>query len=70
MLFELELKALGYEDRVELTGKDGGPVKVETKTEHVFQPTQEAWDEVIRIRTEFERLQDGNRVEETASDSL
>ena len=69
-LFELELKALGYEDRVELTGKDGGPVKVETKTEHVFQPTQEAWDEVIRIRTEFERLQDGNRVEETASDSL
>ena len=48
-LFELELKALGYEDRVELTGKDGGPVKVETKTQHVFQPSKEAWDEVIRI---------------------
>ena len=55
---------------VEHRGPGGGPVKVETKTEHVFQPTQEAWDEVIRIRTEYERLQDGNRVEETASDSL
>ena len=69
-LFELELKALGYEDRVELTGKDGGPVKVETKTQHVFQPTQEAWDEVIRIRTEYERLRDGDTDEETSSDSL
>ena len=49
-----------------VSGRDGGPVKAE----HVFQPTQEAWDEVIRIRTEYERLQDGNRVEETASDSL
>ena len=48
-LFELELKALGYEDRVELTGKDGGPVKVDTKTQHVFQPSQELWDEVLRI---------------------
>ena len=26
-LIELELKVLGYEDRVALTGKDGGPVK-------------------------------------------
>ena len=55
-LFELELKALGHEDRVALTGKDGGPVK----TQHVFQPTQEAWDEVVRIRTEYERLRDGD----------
>ena len=69
-LFELELKALGYEDRVELTGKDGGPVKVDTKTQHVFQPSQEAWDEVIRIRTELERLRDGDTDEETASGSL
>ena len=69
-LFELEFKALGYEDRVALTGKDGGPVEVEAKTEHVFQPTQEAWDEVVRIRTEYERLRDGGTGEETASDSL
>ena len=46
-LIELEFKVLGYEDRVALTGKDGGPVK----TQHIFQPTQEAWDEVVRIRT-------------------
>ena len=59
----LEFKALGYEDRVALTGKDGGPVKVEAKTEHIFQPTQEAWDEVVRIRTEFERLRDGDTEE-------
>ena len=26
-LIELEFKVLGYEDRVALTGKDGGPVK-------------------------------------------
>ena len=70
MLFELELKALGYEDRVELTGKDGGPVKVETKTQHVFQPTPELWDEVLRKRAEFERLRDGDTEEKTASDSL
>ena len=40
-LIELEFKALGHEDRVALTGKDGGPVKVETKTttQHVFQPS-------------------------------
>ena len=42
---------LGYEDRVALTGKDGGPVK----TQHIFQPTQEVWDEVVRERVEFER---------------
>ena len=62
-LIELELKVLGYEDRVALTGKDGGPVKVEAKTEHVFQPTPELWDEVVRIRTEFERLRDGDTEE-------
>ena len=65
-LIELEFKVLGYEDRVALTGKDGGPVK----TQHVFQPTQEAWDEVVRIRTEYERLRDGDTDEETSSDSL
>ena len=65
-LIELEFKALGYEDRVALTGKGGGPVK----TDHVFQPTQEVWDEAVRIRTEFERLRDGDTDEETSSDSL
>ena len=59
-----------YGKRTEVTGKDGGPVKVDTKTQHVFQPTQEAWDEVVRIRTEYERLRDGDTDEETASDSL
>ena len=59
-----------YGKRSEITGKDGGPVKVDTKTQHVFQPTQEAWDEVVRIRTEYERLRDGDTDEETASDSL
>ena len=77
-LIELELKVLGYEDRVVLTGKDGGPVKTEitgkdggpVKTQHIFQPTQEAWDEVLRIRAEFERLRDGDTDEDTAADSL
>ena len=55
---------------VEHSGPGGGPVKVEAKTEHIFQPTQEAWDEVVRIRTEYERLRDGGTGEETASDSL
>ena len=50
-LIELELKVLGYEDRVALTGKDGGPVK----TGHVFQPSKEVWDDVLRKRAEFER---------------
>ena len=69
-LFELELKALGHEDRVELTGKDGGRVKVETKTQHVFQPTQEVWDQVLLKRAEYERLRDGDTDEDTAADSL
>ena len=69
-LIELELKVLGYEDRVALTGKDGGPVKVEAKTEHVFQPTPELWDEVLRERAEYERLRDGDTDEDTAADSL
>ena len=69
-LIELELKVLGYEDRVALTGKDGGPVKVEAKTQHVFQPSQELWDEVLRKRAEYERLRDGDRDEDTASDSI
>ena len=69
-LFELELKALGYEDRVELTGKDGGPVKVETKTQHVFQPSKEVWDEILRKRAEYERLRDGDTGADTSADSL
>ena len=70
-LVELELKVLGYEDRVAVTGKDGGPVKTEltgkdggpVKTQHVFQPTPELWDEVLRERAEFERLRDGDTEE-------
>ena len=70
-LFELELKALGHEDRVELTGKDGGPVKeVETKTQHVFQPSKEVWDNILRIRAEVEKLRDGDTDEDTVPDSL
>ena len=69
-LIELEFKVLGYEDRVALTGKDGGPVKVDTKNQHVFQPTQEAWDEVVRKRAEFEALRDGDTDEEAPTDSL
>ena len=77
-LVELEFKALGYEDRVALTGKDGGPAKTEitgkdggpVKTQHVFQPTPELWDEVLRKRAEFERLRDGDRDEYTSPDSL
>ena len=77
-LIELELKVLGYADRVALTGKDGGPVKTEitgedggpVKTQHIFQPTPELWDEVLRKRAEFERLRDGDTDEDTASDSL
>ena len=59
-LIELELKVLGYEDRVALTGKDGGPVK----TEHVFQPSKEVWDDVLRKRAEYERLRDGDTEED------
>ena len=59
-----------YGKRSEITGKDGGPVKVEAKTQHVFQPTPELWDEVLRERAEYERLRDGDTDEETASDSL
>ena len=49
-----------------VSGRDGGPVK----TEHVFQPTPELWDEVLRERAEYERLRDGDTDEETSSDSL
>ena len=65
-LIELELKVLGHEDRVALTGKDGGPVK----TQHVFQPTQEVWDDVLRERAKYERLRDGDTDEDTSSDTL
>ena len=55
---------LSIDQRV--SGSDGGPVK----TEHVFQPTQEAWDEALRTRAEYEALRDGDTDEDTASDGL
>ena len=77
-LIELEFKVLGYEDRVALTGKGGGPVKTEltgkdggpVKTQHIFQPTQEVWDDVLRERAKYEMLRDADTVEDTLSDSL
>ena len=45
-------------------------MKVEAKTQHIFQPTPELWDEVLRERVAYERLRDGDTDEETASDSL
>ena len=66
-LADLQLKSLGYEDRVALTGKDGGPVKVEAKTQHVFQPSKEVWDEILRVRAEVERLRDADTDEDTDS---
>ena len=51
-LADLQLKSLGYEDSIALTGKDGGPVKVDTKTQHVFQPSKEVWDDILRIRAQ------------------
>ena len=59
-----------YGKRSEITGKDGGPVKVEAKTQHIFQPTQEVWDEILRKRAEFETLRDGDTDEDTSFDSL
>ena len=59
-LADLQLKSLGYEDRVALTGKDGGPVKVDTKTQHVFQPSKEVWNDILRVRAEVEKLRDGD----------
>ena len=67
-LADLQLKSLGYEDRVALTGKDGGPVKVEAQ--HVFQPSKEVWDDILRIRAEVEKLSDGDTDEDTVPDSL
>ena len=69
-LADLQLKSLGYEDRVALTGKDGGPVKEEAKTQHVFQPSAEVWEDILRTRAEVEKLRDGDTDEDTSSDSL
>ena len=76
-LIELVLKVLGYEDRVALTGKDGGPVKTEitgkdggpVKTDHIFQPPKELWDEILLERAKFEALRDGDTDEDTADGS-
>ena len=53
-----------YGRRTEVTGKDGGPVKVDAKTQHVFQPSKELWDEILRKRAEFETLRDGDTDDE------
>ena len=60
----------GINYAVEHSGPSGGPVKVEAKTEHVFQPSQELWDQILRKRAEFEKLRDGDTDEDSASDSL
>ena len=52
-----------------VSGRGGGPVQVQAKTQHVFQPSPEAWDEVLRVRAEYERLRDGDTDGDTASDS-
>ena len=65
-----------YGKRSEVTGKGGGPVKTELtgkdgepiKAEHVFQPTKELWDEIVRKRAEFEALRDGDADDGTADD--
>ena len=59
-----------YGKRSEVTGKDGGPVKVEVKTQHVFQPSPEVWNDILRIRAEVEKLRDGDTDDDTVSDSL
>ena len=60
-----------YGRRAELTGKAGRPVQVQVdtkvQTQHVFQPSPEAWDEVLRVRAEYERLRDGDTDKDTAS---
>ena len=65
-LADLQLKSLGYEDSIALTGKDGGPVK----TQHIFQPSKEVWDDILRKRAEFEKLRDGDTDDDTSPDSL
>ena len=55
---------------VEHSGPSGGPVKVEAKTEHVFQPSKEVWDDILRVRAEVEKLRDGDTDEDTVSESL
>ena len=47
-----------YGKRTELTGKAGGPVLVEGKTDHVFQPSPEVWAEILSKRAAFEALRD------------
>ena len=55
---------------VEHSGPGGGPVKMEAKTQHVFQPSKEVWDDILRVRAEVEKLRDGDTDEDTVSESL
>ena len=45
-------------------------MKVEAKTQHVFQPSKEVWDDILRVRAEVEKLRDGDTDEDTVSESL
>ena len=66
-----------YGKRSEVTGKDGGPVKTEltgkdggpVKTDHIFQPSPEVWEDMLRERAKFEALRDGDTDEDTADGS-
>ena len=64
-----------YGKRSEVTGKDGGPVKTEltgkdggpVKTDHIFQPSPEVWEDMLRERAKFEALRDGDTDEDIDS---
>ena len=45
-------------------------MKVEAKTQHVFQPSKEVWNDILRVRAEVEKLRDADTDEDTVSDSL
>ena len=55
---DIELKALGHEDKVQLTGKDGGPVEV-ASTVHL--PDAELWAEIIKIREGLQKEEEPER---------
>ena len=55
-----------YGKRTELTGKAGGPLLIEGKTDHVYQPSPEVWDEILEKRAAFEALRDDATTDDTA----